>query len=130
MLLLPQARYVRAVAANAGWYTMPTFEVAFPFGLGGAPVDEASLRTSLGRDLVVLLGERDVDPNHKQLNRTPSAMAQGVNRFERGHRFYAEAKARAEALATPFGWRLRTVPGAAHQNRPMSRAAADVLFTP
>jgi hypothetical protein len=28
-------RVIRAVAANAGFYTEPTFEVPFPFGFGG-----------------------------------------------------------------------------------------------
>ena len=130
VLLLPDARYERAIAANAGWYTMPTTDVRFPFGLEGSPIDESSLKKSFARDLVVLLGDRDIDPNHRQLNRTPRAMAQGTNRFERGNRFYATAKARAAEFDTPFGWTLKVVPGVAHQNTRMSRAAADILFVP
>ncbi len=130
VLLLPDARYRRAIAANAGWYTMPSRGVAYPFGLGGAPVDDAALARSLGRGLVVLLGDRDVDPHHVHLNRSAGAMAQGDDRFDRGQAFYREAQARAVALGTPLGWRLRVVPDAAHQNSRMARAAAAVLAEP
>ena len=128
VLLLPDARYEKAVAANAGWYTMPTFDVRFPFGLGGSPVDEASLRRSLGRPLTVLLGELDTDPNHKQLNKTARAEAQGATRFERGHAFFQTAQREAASLQSPLAWQLRTVPNAAHQNSKMSRAAAPLLL--
>ncbi len=130
VLVLPDARYEKAVAANAGWYTMPRFDVRFPFGLGGSPVDAASLKKSLGRKLVVLLGERDTDPNHKELNKSARAEAQGANRFDRGHAFMATAERTARELQVPLAWQMRTVPDAAHQNSRMSKAAAAVLMEP
>jgi poly(3-hydroxybutyrate) depolymerase len=128
VLLLPEARYARAVAANAGWYMMPAFDVRYPYGLGGAPVTRESLGKSLGRDVVIMLGELDRDPNHSQLRRTPGAMAQGTNRYERGETFFREARDRAKELGSAFGWRIQPVPGAAHENSKMSRAAAAVLM--
>lgn len=128
VLMLPNARYARAVAANADWYTMPRFDVRYPFGLEDSPVDEGSLRASLGRDVVVLLGDRDIDPNHPELNRSREAEAQGANRFERGHAFFDAARRSAETLRTPFGWQLRVVHGAAHQNSRMSPPAAALLM--
>jgi poly(3-hydroxybutyrate) depolymerase len=130
VLLLPEARYARAVAANAGWYTMPTATVRYPFGTMDSPITDATLATSFGRELTVLLGDRDIDPNHKELNRTPPAMAEGSNRFERGHRFFDSAEMHARALNVPFAWRLQVVPGAAHQNSRMSPPAAAVLMAP
>jgi poly(3-hydroxybutyrate) depolymerase len=130
VLLLPEARYARAVAANAGWYTMPAFAAKYPYGLGGAPVTRASLEKSLARDVVILLGELDRDAGHPQLRRTPGAMAQGAHRYERGESFYREARNRAAESGIKLGWRLRTVPGAAHENRKMSAAAAAVLMEP
>lgn len=129
VLFLPDARYAKAVAANPGWYTMPTFAVAFPYGLGNSPATESSLRRSLGRDFVLLLGDRDTsnDPN---LRRTPEALAQGRHRFERGHSYVNEARVRAAELKTPLRWDMQVVPGAAHQNSAMSRAAAAVLMGP
>lgn len=42
-------RVIRAVAANAGFYTAPTFEVPFPFGFGGTEsvLSEQDLRNYL-----------------------------------------------------------------------------------
>lgn len=128
VLFLPDARYARAVAANPGWYTMPTFEVKFPYGLNGSPATEASLKKSLGREFVLMLGDRDTDPDHKDLRKTPEAMAQGVNRFERGQNLIREARKRAAELVCTFGWRTQVVPGAAHQNSTMSGPAAAVLM--
>lgn len=127
VMLMPQARYARAVAANPGWYTMPKFDVKFPYGLAGSPVSKASLKKSLGRDFVLLLGDQDNDPNHKDLRKTRQAMAQGAHRFERGNNFYKEGKRRARELQCAFGWKLKVVPGAAHQNGKMSGAAAAVF---
>ncbi len=128
VLFLPDARYAKAVAANPGWYTMPTFDVNFPYGLGGSPATEASLKKSLGREFVLMLGDRDADPNHAELRRTPEAMAQGVHRFERGQNYMKEARNRATELKCAFGWQVQVVPGAAHENSKMSRLAAAVLM--
>jgi alpha-beta hydrolase superfamily lysophospholipase len=127
MLLLPDARYARAVAANPGWYTMPRFDIKFPYGLGGSPATKRSLKKSLGREFVLLLGDRDTDPNHKDLRKTPQAMAQGASRFERGQNFFKEAGRRATELKCTFGWHLQVVHGAAHDNSKMSRAAAVLM---
>jgi hypothetical protein len=128
VLLLPEARYARAVAANPGWYTMPTFDVRFPDGLGGSPATEGSLKNSLRREFVLLLGDRDTDPNHKALRRTPQAMAQGAFRLERGQNFFKEGANRATELNSAFGWRLEVVHGAGHSNGQMSGPAAAVLM--
>jgi poly(3-hydroxybutyrate) depolymerase len=130
VLLLPEARYSRAVAANAGWYMMPAFGTRYPYGLVGAPVTRESLAKSLGRDFAILLGDLDRDPNHSQLRRNPEAMAQGTNRYERGETFFREARSRATEFGTPFGWQIRPVPDAAHENSKMSRSAAAVLMEP
>jgi pimeloyl-ACP methyl ester carboxylesterase len=128
VLLLPQARYATAIAANPGWYTMPTFAVRYPYGLAGAPANEKSLAQSLGRQFVLMLGTRDTNPNDADLRKTPEALAQGRHRFERGQNFMAEARARAAELKTPIAWTVETVSGAAHDNSAMSVAAAAVFL--
>ena len=128
VLLLPNAHYEKAVAANPGWYTMPRFDIKYPYGLKDSPATVKSLKKSLGRKLVLMLGDKDTDPNHKQLRKTVQAMAQGFNRFERGQKFFADAKRQAAELQTSFGWQLEVVHGAAHQNSKMSKAAAEFLF--
>jgi poly(3-hydroxybutyrate) depolymerase len=128
VLLLPDARYAVAVAANPGWYTMPSFGIKFPYGLGGSGADKESLKKSLGRQFVLMLGDRDTDTNHKELRKTPKAMAEGATRFERGQNFFREAGERARELNCAFEWQVRIVPGAAHENGKMSGPAAAVLM--
>jgi poly(3-hydroxybutyrate) depolymerase len=115
------------IAANAGAYTMPTQDVDFPWGLKGADVTRADLAKAFTRDVVILLGGRDTDPNHATLPRNPGAMAQGPHRLARGQRFFATAKATAEAFGVPFRWRLEIVPGVAHSNKGMSARAAAII---
>ncbi len=116
-----------AVAANAGWYTMPDPATHWPYGLGGIDGAEAKLRRGLALKLVVLLGDADTDPNHRQLSRAAGAMAQGPNRFERGNNFFRRAREQADRLGVPFNWERGEVAGVAHSNRGMSAAAAEHL---
>jgi len=94
--------------------------VKYPYGLGRTPVTHASLKTSLARNVDILLGDRDLDPN--PLRKTP--VPQGKNRYERGHEFIKEGGERAQELKVAFGWKARTVPGVDHDYRKMSPAAA------
>ncbi|MBK5287209.1 MAG: hypothetical protein JJE46_01960 [Acidimicrobiia bacterium] len=128
ILLEPTNRVLRAVSANAGWYTAPEADVEFPYGLEDSPVTDAGLRRSLGAPLVVLLGEDDVETDTDNLRQTPEAERQGSNRLTRGRFFYEVARKRAAALETPFTWEIQTVPGAEHSDEEMAPAAADALF--
>ena len=125
---LPEARFDKAITANPGWYTMPDLSVALPYGLANSPATERTLRQSLERNLTVLLGSRDNDPNHPQLRKTPQAMAQGRFRLERGENFFKQAGERCAALKCKFGWQIQIVPDAAHSNGQMAGAAAAVLM--
>lgn len=127
VMLMPGARYHRAVAANAGWYTMPDLDQPFPYGLQGTKLDRRALAVALGKPLTVLLGTADIDPNHHQLRRTPEAMAQGPNRLERGRHFFAAGQATASRLRARFGWHLAYAEGIAHSNSGMAGAAAPLL---
>ena len=124
VFLKPGARYKVAVAANSGWYVMPDFGVAYPYGLGGSGIALSQLAQALARRLVVLLGDDDTDPEHPQLRRTPEAMRQGANRLERGHAFYERARRAAVDMRTPFMWSVQVAPGVAHSNARMAPYAA------
>ncbi|MDB6119399.1 MAG: hypothetical protein JWO08_3180 [Verrucomicrobiaceae bacterium] len=128
VLLLPEARYSRAIAANPGWYTMPAFSIPFPYGLANVGVRSDDLSKPLGRDFVLLLGEADTNEADENLRKTPEAEAQGKTRFERGQRFYEAAQKAAADLKVPFAWKLKTVPGVGHSNPQMAPAAAAVFF--
>jgi poly(3-hydroxybutyrate) depolymerase len=128
VLLLPEARVERAVAANAGWYTFPVSATAYPYGLGGLPDTEERLRRAFARDLVILLGEQDTDPDDPDLRTTPEAVAQGPHRLGRGQNFWTAGRDRARELGVDLRWRVQTVPGAGHSNADMARIAAELLF--
>lgn len=129
VLFLPEGRYAVAVAANTGWYTMPTFDGdTFPYGLAGMADDSRRLERALGRRLLILLGERDTDPVDPHLRQTARAKRQGDNRFERGQRFFATAQAEAARRNVVCNWEVATVADAAHSNGRMAHAAARALF--
>ena len=121
---VPDSRVKTAIAANAGWYTMPDFGVRFPYGLAESGLSEDVLAGYFARDLVVLLGGADTLREDEDFRKTPEAELQGPHRFDRGHTFYRVARAKAEALGVEFNWRLQEVPGAGHSNADMTPAAA------
>jgi poly(3-hydroxybutyrate) depolymerase len=135
VMLVPNARYATAISANAGYYTLPTWKegadgASYPYSLAGTPVTPADLKGAFARRLIVMLGDRDTDPDHPQLNKARRAEAQGPDRFARGQNFMAVARAEASRLGAELAWREITVPGAAHQQRKMAHAAAELLFGP
>jgi len=130
VLLMPQARYQRAIAANAGWYTMPDFDIGFPYGLRGTPVTREDLARELQRPLWILLGARDTNPNAANLRHAVEAERQGPYRLARGDSFYAAAQHAAEALGVRCAWQRRYVPGVAHDNEEMLAAAVNLVVPP
>ena len=125
----PQAPIEKAVAANAGWYAAPDFDIKFPYGLKNAPVTEWQLKMALKKPLVILLGEKDNDPNHKSLKRSKGAVKQGRHRLARGQYFIKKAIGEAGKLGLETAWQVKYVPNAGHNHRKMSRAAARLLFS-
>ncbi len=126
---LPHSRARVAVAANAGWYTLPDDETPFPYGLKGSPVKTKQLRESFSRNLIVMLGTDDVDPHDKTLQRDKQTDKQGDNRLSRGLNFFATAR-KAASESTPFRWQLVTVGGVGHSHAGMAQAAAPLLLGP
>ncbi len=118
-----------AVAANAGWYTMPDHEVDFPYGLKNSPLSSRELREAFSRRLVIMLGADDVDPKDTLLQRDRKTDVQGDNRLSRGLNFY-QASRDAAREGDDFNWGLMVVPGAAHEHQKMAEAAAPFLLSP
>ncbi len=125
---LPEARAGKLISANAGAYMLPEFVTEHPYGLKGSGVTEADLKAALRRPVMVLLGEADMDPNHRPLPRTPEAMRQGIHRFSRGLNYFRIASEQTVKLGVPFGWKIATVPGVAHSNTLMAPHAAAHFF--
>lgn len=129
LLLAPSPKVDQAIAANAGWYTLPVFDQSFPFGLRNTSVNEAQVEAFLRRPLVLQLGESDTNPEHRTLERSAEADRQGIHRYARGLNFLAVGKREAERRGIELAWRLVTVPGVGHSNRRMATSAAQVLFS-
>ena len=123
--LMPAGSLRRAIAANAGWYTMPDAGVPYPYGAGGAARGLFDWPGAFRTELTVMVGDQDVlDAN---LRHDEGADAQGMTRWARGHAFLEQARDRAATLGVPIAWSLREVAGVGHDYRQMSAHAAALL---
>lgn len=114
-----------AVAANSGWYTMPT-DAAFPYGWGGDVAGLVVPEKAFQRPLTILLGTADNDRNHPSLRKNQQADRQGLTRFARGHGFLAAAQERA-GKTVPLRWRIAYAEGIGHDNGGMAPFAVPYL---
>jgi Lamin Tail Domain len=136
LTFLPAPRVISAVAANAGWYTLPINtdprRHAMPYGLGGSGVQPAELTRFYATRFTVLLGEHDTltAADDELVRGSPEAEAQGPNRLERGRHYFAVAQAQAGAQDAPFAWRLAVVPRARHDAAQMIWSAGFLTFVP
>lgn len=130
VMLMPEARIATAAVANAGYYTLPALagERAYPYSLKGTPAADATLARALAKPMLVMLGDQDTDPNHHQLNKSRGAEEQGPTRFARGEHFMTAATEEARRIGITLRWREIVVPGVAHQQTGMAKAAAAELF--
>ena len=128
VLFLPEAPVDTAVAANSGWYTMPTFERDFPYGLDGSGLSEENLERAFSKRLFVLVGNRDVLMDEGLRKTWEVLQDQGVSRMERGSRFYRTAHAETTRLGASLNWRREVVQGSPHDNMQMAPKAAKLLF--
>jgi hypothetical protein len=131
----PDARVDKAVAANSGWYTLPSHgggwdsNYHMPYGLQGAPPDPTRREKLFGHELIVLLGEDDVQRG-TYLRTTSEADAQGLNRLQRGQFYYNTGLQEALSRGVPFEWTLDIVPNVGHSHSGMMPAAAAHIFGP
>ncbi|MDJ0578806.1 hypothetical protein [Crocosphaera sp.] len=124
----PNARFKTAIAANSGWYTMPNFNISFPYGLGNSGIEKDKLKQILTKKLIILLGTKDTDENDQHLRKTPEANQQGKNRLVRGRFFYETARNIAIEDNIDFQWQLIEVEGVNHSNSEISKAAMNLIL--
>jgi hypothetical protein len=110
----PATRYV---IANPSTWVLPSEQDAVPYGFGGTPNAPRALRNYLALPITVLLGAEDT--NSENLSSEAEAVAQGINRRERGRNTFAKAKAAAQSRGCPFAWKLAEVPGVGHDSARM-----------
>ena len=130
----PSAPLLGAVAANAGWYTLPRAsgkDDRFPFGLTGSPItSDGHLRRLFRAPLTVIAGSEDTGTSvtGKWVCGAPLCQQQGPHRVARSMNYISVARAQAKRLGVPLGWRHHIVPGVAHEGGRMGASAAFLLF--
>lgn len=129
VLFHPHSKANRILASNSGFYTLPDFHTALPFGLKNSSVTNQHLKASFRNELVLFLGELDNEnETGGLLLRSPTVDQQGLHRLERGRFFYREAKLKAREMNADFNWKLEVIPQTGHDFRKMGAAAAKYLY--
>lgn len=126
-LFQPKSKVDKIVAANSGWYTIPTSKEKFPYGISKSVLTSKDL--DFTAKLTVLLGELDNENETKgHLRHSPEIDKQGLHRLARGTYFYNTSKNIADSINIHFNWKIVVVPNVGHNYKAMSRAAANYLY--
>lgn len=129
LYFVPEARVNKAIAANAGWYTLASFEQAFPYGLKETSIKQQQVFNVFSQKLTILLGTKDNDPQDKNLRRAAEAMQQGPHRLARGKYFFHQMQSLSLQHQRAFNWQLEFAPDVAHENAKMIPFAIPLLFS-
>ena len=124
----PHGTFEAGGAANPGWYTLPTLDLAYPDGLGGIGLTRDDIVRFLGYPLVIFSGDQNIDGTTENFPKHDAAMAQGPNRFARAQFYLERGRAEAARLGVPCHWNRVVVPGVAHEGMRMSAFAGDYWF--
>ena len=132
-ILRPDNRASVIIAANPLWYTMPEWRkekatAPFPYSLVNGPAGEAELRQALGRRFVLMVGDRDDDPDDESVDKAEAVMKQGEGRVDRAENFFKAATVAARDLGVALAWELIEVPERVHDGEHFCTAAADLLY--
>ncbi|WP_293300333.1 hypothetical protein [Pedobacter sp. UBA4863] len=140
LLMNPEARVEKAVAANPGNYTYPDDKglympagksaeaPSWPFSLKSTPfATNKQLAAYFKRKLVILIGTADTAT--VGIDKSPGAnlaLIQGVNRHERAFKYFAFCQSTAKKKGMEFNWKLVEVPNAGHSSAQMVYGQATV----
>ncbi|UII24899.1 hypothetical protein LVD15_16495 [Fulvivirga maritima] len=124
VMLMPEARIGTAIAANAGFYSLPNEDLEFPYGIKNTNTD---LQKAYKKKLVILLGELDNDPSLGTFRTTDLAMQQGTHRLERGSTFFKMNKELTNKNNWSFNWEIDTVKNVGHNYKKMSESAVELI---
>ena len=127
IMLMPEARIKNAIAANAGFYTLPVEDLEYPYGIKNTPITDNSIKNSFKKQLIILLGENDNDAKLGTFRETELAMQQGKHRLERGSNFYKTASDLAKEKRWDFNWEIDTIQNVGHNYREMSSHAVKYI---
>lgn len=129
-MLFHDSPYVeRAIIGSPGWYTFPDATQDFPYGVRNIPfITPERLKSYLAKPIVLQLASGDTI-RETYLRKTPEAELQGMNRLERGNRFYQYLHQIAAKNNWPCHWRKIEEKGIGHHSAGMGRRAVPVLLS-
>ena len=129
LFFIPNNRVLKAICANAGWYTVPQEDINFPYGIAESGLTNDQLIAAFQKELILHLGENDNDPNASNLRRNQTVDdQQGLHRLARGNYFFSTSNSKAIELNTPFEWEKITVPTIDHNAQAMANEAIQYLM--
>ena len=132
-LLVPEHRATTIIVANPGWYLLPEWRKEktthpYPYSLVSSPAGEAEARKALPRRLVLMVSEKDIDPDDEKSVDSDGAVKQGDTRVDRAETFIKTATTAANDLGVKLAWELVELPDAQQTGEGLSRLAAEALY--
>ncbi len=116
--MLHPDRVGRLALASAGWYTFPTIEDPFPYGIAENSPEGRRIAAALDRFLripvLVLVGERDVERDAVLRKGARVDPRQGRSRVERARRWAEAVRQAAQARRVPSTVAFQLLPGCGH----------------
>ena len=128
LLFKPSSPIGRVISCASGWYTYPDNEIDFPYGVGLSPAEDINLQSLFNKEMTIMVGALDNDPNAPGLRHTDEAELQGAHRIERATNFYEHSIAMSEEINTPFNWSLQVIPDIGHDFESMAPLASEYLY--
>lgn len=128
VLLKPNARINRAIAANSSWYTVPDGIANFPYGIMNSPITSIQPNTYFSIRLYITVGELGNNGSDPSIRHNTASDLQGLNRLDRANYFFNNSQNYAQAVQSPFNWQFHIVPNSGHDPTKMSNDAITILF--
>ena len=128
LLFKPDNKVIKAIAANAGWYTIPDFNIAFPYGLKNSPFQKDKLQKVFSQQFLIALGKEDKDAQSPNLRHTIEAELQGNNRHERGKYFFEQSQKICHSHQYPFEWQVLEIENIGHRPSKIIPATASFFL--
>ncbi len=126
----PLAKIDKMVASAAGWYTTLDLETNFPYGINASPLEDINFSLLFSKQLTILVGSNDNDPNSSALRHNSIVDLQGLNRLDRAISFYNNAQSKAADLNVNFEWDFVINPNEDHNYLIAVSKASDIIFNP
>jgi hypothetical protein len=115
------------IAANAGTYTILNENLDYPYGIGNLMRYKGKILDNLSEKMYILVGDLDVDPNHKHFPTDKKFDFEGEHRFKRAQYFYNTSKLYSEKNDVPFNWKLIVMKNVEHENKDTIKYVIDII---